>query len=82
MAFAKAQPQFAEKGAQLLGLSIDSNPSHLAWVYACKLGTGGSGLDPAPEDLRSDDGAAQELYCEDWFWCYRQLPAKNGELKE
>lgn len=40
IAFAKAQPQFEEKNTQLLGLSIDSNPSHLAWVYAIYLTTG------------------------------------------
>ncbi len=40
IAFAKAQPQFAAQNAQLLGLSIDSNPSHLAWVYAIYLTTG------------------------------------------
>lgn len=40
IAFANAQPQFAQRGAQLLGLSIDSNPAHLAWVYAIYLTTG------------------------------------------
>ncbi len=40
IAFANAQPQFMERNAQLLGLSIDSNPSHLAWVYAIYLTTG------------------------------------------
>ena len=30
VAFSKAQPLFAEKNTQLIGLSIDSNPSHLA----------------------------------------------------
>ena len=40
IAFAKAQPQFAEKNAQLIGLSIDSNPSHLAWTYAIYLTSG------------------------------------------
>lgn len=40
IAFANAQSQFAEKNTQLLGLSIDSNPSHLAWVYAIYLTTG------------------------------------------
>jgi len=33
IAFAEANEEFAEKNAQLIGLSIDSNPSHLAWVY-------------------------------------------------
>ena len=32
IAFAKMNSQFEEKNACLLGLSIDSNPSHLAWV--------------------------------------------------
>ena len=40
LAFSKAQPQFEARGAQLLGLSIDSNPSHLAWVYAIYVATG------------------------------------------
>ena len=40
IAFASAQPLFAEKNAQLIGLSIDSNPSHLAWVYTIYLTTG------------------------------------------
>lgn len=40
IAFAQAQPQFAEKNTQLLGLSIDSNPSHLAWTYAIYVATG------------------------------------------
>ena len=40
IAFAKAQPQFAEKDTQLIGLSIDSNPSHLAWTYAIYVATG------------------------------------------
>lgn len=33
IAFAKANNEFENKNACLLGLSIDSNASHLAWVY-------------------------------------------------
>lgn len=33
IAFSKCATQFAQLNVQLLGLSIDSNPSHLAWVY-------------------------------------------------
>lgn len=40
IAFSEAQQQFADRNTQLLGLSIDSNPSHLAWVYAIYLTTG------------------------------------------
>jgi len=40
VAFAKAQPEFAALNAQLLGLSIDSNPSHLAWTYAIYVTSG------------------------------------------
>lgn len=40
IAFAKANPYFEKLNTCLLGLSIDSNPSHLAWVYNiyCKTG--------------------------------------------
>ena len=40
LAFAQAYPQFLEKNVQLLGLSIDSNPSHLAWANAIFENTG------------------------------------------
>lgn len=40
LAFANAYPEFSAKNTQLLGLSIDSNPSHLAWVYAIYMTTG------------------------------------------
>lgn len=40
VAFANASQQFTDKNTQLLGLSIDSNPSHLAWLYAIYMITG------------------------------------------
>lgn len=40
IAFAQAFPQFRDMNTQLLGLSIDSNPSHLAWVSAIYTSTG------------------------------------------
>jgi len=40
VAFAKAYPKFSQLGTELLGLSIDSNSSHLAWVYSIYLNTG------------------------------------------
>lgn len=40
IAFAKENDSFIERNAQLLGLSIDSNPSHLAWVYNIYQNTG------------------------------------------
>lgn len=33
IAFAKYYPEFSKRNCSLLGLSIDSNSSHLAWVY-------------------------------------------------
>jgi len=33
IAFAKTNDEFAQRNTQLIGLSIDSNPSHLAWLY-------------------------------------------------
>ena len=40
IAFAKANPYFERLNTQLIGLSIDSNPSHLAWLYDILLKTG------------------------------------------
>ena len=33
IAFAKANKYFEDKNVQLIGLSVDSNASHLAWLY-------------------------------------------------
>lgn len=33
IAFAQLAPEFEKRNVQLLGISIDSNPSHLAWLY-------------------------------------------------
>ena len=40
IAFSRAYPYFGQMDTELLGLSIDSNPSHLAWIYDiyCKTG--------------------------------------------
>ena len=40
IAFARAYTYFQKLNTELLGLSIDSNPSHLAWIYDiyCKTG--------------------------------------------
>ena len=40
IAFAKADTYFKEKNACLLGLSVDSNASHLAWLYDIYCRTG------------------------------------------
>ena len=40
IAFAKANTYFEELNTKLLGLSVDSNPSHLAWLYDIYLKTG------------------------------------------
>ncbi|MEG2362976.1 MAG: peroxiredoxin [Terrisporobacter sp.] len=33
MCFAKFTPEFEKRNVQLIGLSVDSNSSHLAWIY-------------------------------------------------
>lgn len=33
IAFSKQYPSFVERNATLIGLSLDSNSSHLAWIY-------------------------------------------------
>lgn len=40
IAFAQQNQEFVDRNAQLLGISIDSNPSHLAWLYDIYLKTG------------------------------------------
>lgn len=40
IAFAKCFPNFVERNTQLIGLSVDSNASHLAWVYNIYCHTG------------------------------------------
>lgn len=40
IAFSRCYPYFVQKNIQLLGLSIDSNPAHLAWVYNIYQNTG------------------------------------------
>lgn len=40
IAFAKSFPYFKNRNAELIGLSIDSTPSHLAWVYNIYKNTG------------------------------------------
>ena len=40
IAFANANTYFEERNACLLGLSVDSNSSHLAWIYDIYLRTG------------------------------------------
>ena len=40
IAFAKANPYFEQLNTSLLGLSVDSNSSHLAWVYDIYCRTG------------------------------------------
>lgn len=40
IAFSKAYPYFQQMNTELLGLSIDSNPSHLAWIYDIYCRTG------------------------------------------
>lgn len=40
IAFANAQPYFKKLNTELLGLSIDSGPSHLAWMHEIYCMTG------------------------------------------
>ena len=40
IAFANTNTYFKQRNACLLGLSVDSNPSHLAWIYDIYLRTG------------------------------------------
>jgi peroxiredoxin (alkyl hydroperoxide reductase subunit C) len=54
MAFAKAAPDFAKLDAELLGLSIDSTHSHIAWVLNIKEKFGVDIPFPIIDDLKMD----------------------------
>ncbi len=59
IAFARAYPEFQSRNTELLGLSIDSNPSHLAWVYNIYQNTGAEIPFPIVADR---DGSIARLY--------------------
>ena len=40
IAFAQLHPEFEKRNVQLLGVSIDSNPAHIGWLYDIYLMTG------------------------------------------
>lgn len=54
VAFAQSFSKFQQRNVQLLGLSIDSNPSHLAWVRAIAKTTGVSIPFPVVADRVGD----------------------------
>ncbi|MDQ2086596.1 peroxiredoxin [Herbivorax sp. ANBcel31] len=59
IAFSQLAPCFAQRNVQLLGLSIDSNPSHLAWAYNIYINTGIHITFPIIADR---DGSISKLY--------------------
>ncbi|WP_167958290.1 peroxiredoxin [Anaerosporobacter faecicola] len=59
VAFSQAYQQFQDLGADLIGLSIDSNPSHLDWVYTIQQLTGITVPFPVIADR---DGSISRLY--------------------
>ena len=58
MAFAKAAPKFKEMGCELLGLSIDSVFSHLAWTRNIKEKFGVEIPFPIIEDIKMEVASA------------------------
>jgi peroxiredoxin (alkyl hydroperoxide reductase subunit C) len=54
IAFANAAPEFAALGAELLGLSIDSTHSHIAWMLNIKEKFGVEIPFPIIDDLKMD----------------------------
>lgn len=59
LAFSKYYPMFKQNNTELLGLSIDSNASHLAWVYDIYKNTGVQIPFPIVEDR---DGSIARMY--------------------
>jgi len=66
VAFSDAQPEFAKLNTQLLGVSVDSVYSHLAWDSQPKNKGGLGGLKyPLVEDLSKDIARAYEVLMDD-----------------
>ena len=60
IAFAQLHPEFEKRNVQLLGVSIDSNPAHIGWLYDIYLMTGI--IMPFPL-IADRDANVAELYC-------------------
>ncbi len=54
MAFAEAHAEFEKRNVQLIGLSVDSVPSHLAWTYAIERDLGVHIPFPVIADLKME----------------------------
>ena len=54
MSFSKLHDEFKKRNCELLGLSVDSNPSHLAWVRDIEKNTGTTVTFPIISDLNKD----------------------------
>lgn len=52
MAFSQAEAEFAKRNVQLIGLSVDSVPSHLAWTHAIETELGVHVPFPVIADLK------------------------------
>ncbi|WP_324824995.1 peroxiredoxin [Sinanaerobacter sp. ZZT-01] len=65
IAFAQTNQDFVDRNAQLLGISIDSNPSHLAWVYDIYLTTGITIPFPIVSDRSGDIARSYGMFAPD-----------------
>lgn len=66
VAFSDAAEQFAKHNTQLLGVSVDSVYSHLAWDHQARNKGGLGGLNyPLVEDLNKDIARAYEVLMDD-----------------
>ena len=65
VSFAQYNSQFEERNAHLLGISVDSNPSHLAWFHNIYLNTGITIPFPLISDRTGDIARAYGMFAPD-----------------
>jgi len=85
MAFAKMAPEFNKRNCELLGLSIDSHHSHIAWMRNIKEKFGVAtpeGWQPGDRVIVPPSATAEganermesdEYECVDFYFCTKQL---------
>ena len=79
-AFQDAMPLFEARGAQLIGISVDSHFSHLAWLQMPKSHGGIQGVSfPLVSDMTKEIARAYDVLKEDEGIAYRGLFIIDGD---
>jgi peroxiredoxin (alkyl hydroperoxide reductase subunit C) len=73
LAFAAIAPELKERNVELMGLSIDSTYSHIAWVR--NIEEKFKVIVPPPKTAEAAEERVKAGYeCTDWYFCRREVP--------